>query len=78
MAYYLATSTQLFLYSCHEWPIGQCKNLNGDIVPGLTKLARGFSVVSNHHKLVAVASYHLKIIRILIGKKIQVTVEWGR
>ena len=57
---YLTTSTQLFFYSSHKRPIGQCKNLDGDIVPGLTKLARGFSVVRNHHKLVAVAGNHLK------------------
>ena len=57
----LTAATQLLLYSCHEWPVGQCKNFDGDIVPGLTKLARGLSVVRNHHKLVAVASYNLKI-----------------
>ena len=65
MAFYLTTPTQLFLYSCHEWPVGQSKNLYGDIIPSLAKLAWGFSVVCNHHKLVAVASYYLNIVGII-------------
>ena len=62
---YLTTPTQLILYSCHEWPVGQSKNLYGDIIPSLAKLAWGFSVVCNHHKLVAVASYYLNIVGII-------------
>ena len=85
MAFYLTTPTQLFLYSCHEWPVGQSKNLYGDIIPSLAKLAWGFSVVCNHHKLVAVASYYLNIVGIIYQVlfmiylcKHSTSIEWGR